>query len=368
MELNHTYNAFFSLLRAGLWNREPDGQYFPLSPEMWKRIYVLARKQTVSGIIYDGIMKLPADHFPPKNLLLEWTVLVAIVEDRNKRMNQCVGELHTLFDENRITAFLIKGQGVAALYDNPLHRICGDIDWFFPDKENFDRANRLIEKHRIKVGRDAGFSTSYVWKGFLIEHHRHLLDISNQFLSGYLRRMQQEESAHSVYLNVDGQKIVLPSPVLTHLSVNSHILKHLLAFGISIRQLCDSARVCYAYHNEEERESLKKIYNKLGIYRWMQLLNYLLVNYLGMPQEYLPFSLTPQQKAGWMMQDILQAGNFGFYGGPFSEETDEPQVKRKHVWLQLLVRFGRYVPYAPSEACWFPIMQSYSHIENYFIR
>jgi hypothetical protein len=368
MELNHTYKAFFALLRAGLWNKEPDDGCFPLTPEVWKRMYVLARKQTVAGIVYDGIMRLPVDHFPPKDLLLEWAVLVARFEDLNTKMNREAGELYALFAENRIEVFLMKGQGVAACYDNPLHRMCGDIDWSFPDKENFDRANRLIERRQIKVERDPGFSTSYAWKGFLVEHHRHLLDISNPFLSDYLRRMQQEEQLRSIYLDVDGQQIALPSPVLTHLSVNSHILKHLLAFGISVRQLCDSARVCSSYHSEEERTSLKEIYRKLGIYHWIHLLNHLLVSYLGMPEEYLPFPLIPQQKADWMMQDMLQSGNFGFYGGPFSKETDDPQVKRKHVWLQLLVRFVRYVRYAPGEACWFPVMQSYSHIKNRFIR
>jgi hypothetical protein len=329
---------------------------------------VLARKQTVVGIVYDGIMRLPTEHFPPKDLLLEWVVLVARFEDLNTRMYREASELYALFAENRIEAFLMKGQGVAACYDNPLRRMCGDIDWSFSDKENFERANRLIERKRIKVEWDAGFSTSYAWKGFLVEHHRHLLDISNPFLSRYLRRMQKKERTRYIYLDTNGEQIALPSPVLTHLSVNSHILKHLLAFGISVRQLCDSARVCSSYHSEEERKSLKEIYRKLGIYNWIQLLNHLLVHYLGMPEEYLPFPLIPKQKADWMMQDILQAGNFGFYGGPFSKETDQPQVERKYVWLQLLVRFGRYVRYAPGEACWFPVMQSYSHIKNWFIR
>jgi len=160
----------------------------------------------------------------------------------------------------------------------------------------------------------------------------------------------------------------LPSPVLTHLSVNSHILKHLLAFGISVRQLCDSARVCYTYHHKLEAESLKEIYGKLGIYRWILLLNNLLVNYLGMPEEYLLFPSALQQKADWMMKDILRGGNFGFYGGPFSKDTDEPQVERKYTVLHWLVRFGRYVRYAPWEACWFPVMQTYSRIRNWFVR
>jgi len=117
-----------------------------------------------------------------------------------------------------------------------------------------------------------------------------------------------------------------------------------------------------------EIQSLKEIYRNLGIYHWIQLLNNLLVNYLGMSAEYLPFPLKSNQKADWMMKDMLQGGSFGFYGGPFSKETDLPQLHRKHVWLHMSVRFIRYVRYAPWEACWFPLMHTYSHFKKWIAK
>jgi hypothetical protein len=368
MELDVAYQSFFALLRAGLWNREPECECFPLSPEVWKQIYRIARKQTVEGIVYSGILKLPIHCFPPRELLLKWVVLVDSIEVRNKRMNQVIGELSDLFAKNQITAFLMKGQGVAACYDNPLVRVCGDIDWSFPDKNNYNRAFRLIEKKTIKIERQAGFSACYTWRGFVIEHHQYLPDLSNPFISNYLQRVFQKEYDDSIYLDLDERKVLLVSPVLTHVSVNTHILKHLLSFGISIRQLCDSARICYTYPNHNQTDSLKKIYKKTGIYQWIQLLNNLLVKDLGMPEDCLPFPLMPKPKADRMMKDMLQSGSFGFYGGTFLKETDEPQVRRKHTWLHLLIRFFRYFPYAPYEACWFPVMHTYSHIKKLFDR
>ena len=368
MELDVTYQSFFALLRAGLWNREPEGDCFPLSPEVWQRVYKLACKQTVEGIVYDGILQLPEHYFPPKQLLLNWVVTVDSIEKKNKRMNKAIAELSDFFTKNGITAFLMKGQGIAACYHNPLHRVCGDIDLSFPDKKDFTQACRLIMENSIEIEKQAGFSVCYTWKDVLIELHQFFLDISNPFLSNYLCRLQQQEKVHSIYLEVDGRKVLLPSPVLTHVSVNTHILRHLLSFGISIRQLCDSARVCCMYHNSKELHSLKEIYGKSGIYRWIQLLNNLLVNYLGMPSTYLPFPLMSQRKADMMMKDILQSGSFGYFGGPFSKETDEPQLHRKRVWLHLSVRFFRYVRYAPYEACWFPIMHTWSHFKNWIAK
>jgi hypothetical protein len=363
MEWTATHRAFFALLRAGLWNREPDDECFPLSPEIWKQVYKLAHQQAVQGVVYDGVIHLPNHYFPPKDLLLKWVVSVDAIENRNKRMNQDAGVLYAFFKKNHITLFLMKGQGLAFCYDNPLHRVCGDMDWSFPEKKHFDLANRLIKERGIEVEMQPGFSTCYTWRGFLIEHHRRLLDISNPFSYGYLRRIQQKEYNHSIYLNVNGQRIPTPSPVLTYLSVNTHIMRHLLAFGITVRQLCDSARVCYAYHDRIEGKALKAIYDKLGIYNWIQRLNQLSVTYLGMPEEYLPFPLSPQQNVDEMMVDFLHGVDYGFYTNARSG-----RLKRKPVLFDLLVRFGRYVRYVPTEACWFPIIHGYSHIKNWFGR
>ena len=367
MEQNVTYTSFFALLRAGLWNREPEGDCFPLQPEIWKRVYMLACKQTVEGVVYDGIMKLPDHYYPPKELLLNWVVKVDSIEKRNKRMNKVVSELSEIFAQNQITAILVKGQGVASCYEEPLHRICGDVDWFFPDKQHFKRANKLFAKNGIKVEKQAKFSKAYTWRGFLIEHHCRLLDIDDPFCISYLRRLLQQEYAYAMDLNVNEQLVRLPSPLLMHVSVNAHILKHILTSGLGIRHLCDSARVCCAYPHAMETETAEKVYRKLGIYRWMQLLNHSLVNHLGMPDKYLPFPLAPPQNSEQMMQDILHSGNFGIYGGPLSKSTDAPRKNKKayYHWIERLIRYVRYVRYAPSEACWNPVIVVYSHISNW---
>ena len=367
MDQNVTYQSFFALLRAGLWNREPEGNFFPLQPEVWKRVYMLACKQTVEGIVYDGIMRLPESDYPPRDLLLNWVVRVDSIEKRNKRMNKVVSELYEIFTQNQITAYLVKGQGVASCYDEPLHRVCGDIDWFFPDKLHFNKANRLFERNGIKVEKQAKFSKAYTWRGFLIEHHCRLLDIDDPFRIPYLRKLLQREYEYSIDLNLNEQLILLPSPVLMQVSVNTHILKHLLTSGIGIRHLCDSARVCCAYPHTHETESFKMIYGKLGIYRWIQFLNNLLVNYLDVSEKYLPFPLVPQQKSEQILQDMLKSGNFGMYGGPLSKSTDVPRKKIKAYlhWIERFIRYIRYFRYAPAEACWNPVIVVYSHIRNW---
>ena len=109
-------NAFFTLLRAGLWGETPDGSCFPLQEKEWNLLYGQARKQTVEGIVYDGLLLLPDPYFPPRAVLLLWTAGVDALERRNKRMNRVIGEQNRWFEENGIEAWLLKGQGVAACY------------------------------------------------------------------------------------------------------------------------------------------------------------------------------------------------------------------------------------------------------------
>ena len=53
------------LLRQGLWDRQEDcSALFPLDEKEWNEIHSMARKQTVQGIIYDGIRLLPTEAVP----------------------------------------------------------------------------------------------------------------------------------------------------------------------------------------------------------------------------------------------------------------------------------------------------------------
>ena len=56
------YRALVCLLRAGLW-LEPQWEegVFPLKEDEWESLYVLAGKQAVQGVVWDGIRLLPPD-------------------------------------------------------------------------------------------------------------------------------------------------------------------------------------------------------------------------------------------------------------------------------------------------------------------
>lgn len=353
--MRNIYPAFFSLLRAGLWGDEPDCGWFPLEEEEWRLLYRKAREQTVEGLVYDGMMTLPVHLLPPSSLLIQWTVAIDAMERRNAGMNRTLAGLNRWFERKGVKVWLVKGQGVASCYDRPLHRQCGDIDFYFPSEGDMDKMMALLDAGGIPVERQSGKSISYWKDSFQVEQHTRLVDIHSPFLQGYIKRLIREEMSRGILWEVEGEKIVLPSPLLAHLISNTHILKHLMVVGIGLRQLCDSARICYQYREIIDGERLEQTYRKLGVYHWVQVLHHVLVEELGMPEEALPFPLSGSRNTGWMIDMIWSGGNFGIY----DERIGNPVAgkKGKRFLMQLIHRLIPQIRYAPSETFWFPLMQ-----------
>ena len=89
----------------------------------WNEVYHLAQEQTVQGVVLSGLEELRAKGIElsaPKVLLLQWIGEVQMIEQRNKEMIAFISELIEKLRRNDIYALLVKGQGVAQCYDNPL--------------------------------------------------------------------------------------------------------------------------------------------------------------------------------------------------------------------------------------------------------
>ena len=105
---NRLLQAFFLLLRQGLWNRkESTGSLFPLTPEDWKQLYEMAVKQTVQAIVYDGVRLLDKEHQPPRGMLIQWTVTIDHIERKNKQHLDTLRVLAQYFTHQAPLPFLL---------------------------------------------------------------------------------------------------------------------------------------------------------------------------------------------------------------------------------------------------------------------
>ena len=138
-------NAFFALVRAGLWANTPvhDSWFTIYDSEKveWEEVYQLAEEQSVIGLVLAGIEH--SNVKPPQELLLQWIGEVQMLEQQNKAMNQFIAELIEKLRREDIYTLLLKGQGTAQCYEKPLWRCCGDIDLFLSD-DNYKRAKEFL--------------------------------------------------------------------------------------------------------------------------------------------------------------------------------------------------------------------------------
>ncbi|WP_308763393.1 nucleotidyltransferase family protein [uncultured Bacteroides sp.] len=345
--------ALLVLLRAGLWEREvEDTSCFPLTEEEWKKVYLLSRQQTVTGVVFQGILLLAEEFLPSESLLVRWMAETDAIERKNRRMNQVLASLVQMFISIGVSPVLQKGQGVASFYEKPLWRECGDIDFYFESQQEFERASYFVRRCKLQEEKMPDQSVAYTWKGVQIEHHTRLLDLHNPFLRYYAGQLVSQYGYSHMAIGKEKElEITVPSPVLNLLLQSLHILKHALGWGIGLRQLCDLARTCYILYQEVDAAEMKKICFRLGLGRWHGLLHACLVDHLGLPMECLPYP-DRASEASPLLDIIWRGGNFGQFDAE-NLRLAVPLWKRK--W-QTACAFRRNMGfafhYAPKESFW----------------
>lgn len=164
--------AFFSLVRAGLWDTPAVVNLFRgLTPAQWQEVHRLARTQSLLAIVFDGINTLPAELHPPRPFYLQWATRTLQVEQANDHLNRMVERLDRLYYDAGLRPVLLKGQGMAACYRNPRHRQCGDIDIYI-GKEGQSQANLLLLQSGACGSGESYKHASYELYGVHIENHR----------------------------------------------------------------------------------------------------------------------------------------------------------------------------------------------------
>ena len=187
--MDRTLQAHFALLQAGLWGRYDDAaaSVFPLSAEEWERVFILARQQTVTGIAFRGLDYLPEESAPPMVVAAKWMAHADRIEQSNRIKNGTVAKLYGHFASVGVEAVLQKGQGVAAMYPEPLLRECGDIDLYFPGHDGVSDPLAGIPGAVRKKQPDN--SWSYLVDGIVVEHHADLVDIQSPRAKRYVMRL-----------------------------------------------------------------------------------------------------------------------------------------------------------------------------------
>ncbi len=105
---------FFELIRIAIGQQERL-RSTPTAEE-WKEVYDLARRQTLTGIAFCGVQRLPEEQRPPRHLLMKWYMAAEQLRRKNEQMDRRTLAVANKFAEEGFPGVVLKGQGVAQLY------------------------------------------------------------------------------------------------------------------------------------------------------------------------------------------------------------------------------------------------------------
>lgn len=293
----------FALLKGSLHNEVPQRDCsVHATQEVWHECYDIAARHGVLALAWDGLMLLPKEMHPPKNLKFQWAMNVEKYEAKYERYCRTAAGLMDFFHRNGIAAVQMKGVGLASTYNKPSHREGGDIDIFTysadTSKLSHDQANKLANELMAKQGIEVDYSHSekhsnFYFKGIPVENHKWFvnIEVNPKFLTqlnNILFKVLEPQKATLL----DGEcSIPVPSAGFNTLFLSYHTFQHFGA-GLALHHLYD-----WANHIMRNGIHIPSDITEQAFLRSIAALTHLCNKYLGtdvdislLPQDYLELS------------------------------------------------------------------------------
>lgn len=338
---------FFKLIQLGIGTRESLHLETPLPESTWKELLTLARKQAVTGIVMDGILKLPAEYLPPAPIKLKGIQQLLRIEQLNRRLNGEAVQVSEFLQAEGYACIILKGQGIAKYYPNPLHRMPGDID-IWPDAEP-----DVLRKYAHTRFPDKEWSVLHTHLPLLDEtevelHFQPSLmfnPVTNRRLLAFCRQHRSACAANRVLLEGTDRPVAVATDAFNRVYVLQHIMRHLFDEGIGLRQLMDYGLVLRKGMTPAEKKETLQTLRRLHMEGFAGAVMYVLQTVFTLEPEYL--LRTPDERKGkLLLEEILEGGNFGHYDQRGNKQNLPNKVKKR------AHKFLRVLSLAPSEAVW----------------
>ena len=331
----------FEILRSELWGTGLS--FSQLTHSEFEELMALAGEQTVTGLVGDCLIK--------NNIKLEREDALSLfakmkaIEKTNNRVNENLVSFVNFMERKGVDYIIVKGQVAGALYPNPDVRMSGDVDLYFVG-DNYEKIKGLVEQRlgkqlsKLSDGKHVEFEVNSV----VFELHEKLSRLATRKHQDYWDQMIDNAILEGTdTVTIAGKEIKTLSATYNALYIFVHLFYHMTASGVGLRQLCDWAMVLHNLNdNVNDNEKLlntkaqrDKVFNdnrtpsllregrggspiggslkELGYLKAYKAMGAFLVEYLGLPEEEFPFTLTEKDRK-WVetiKKNILKRGNFG---------------------------------------------------------
>ena len=353
------------------------------SENEWQQIYETAAKQSLVGVVLYGIEKLRAKNVElsvPRVLLLQWIGEIQVIEQQNRKLNEAAEHLTKIFKNGRLRSCVLKGQGVARMYDVR----CKKSDVRSTSAEQSSECSRVQEfkgaSGSLSLRRQPGdidlwvesgrekvlqfLKSSYLKTGTVVIHHVDTSIIDGvetevhflpSYSYNYLRYVKYKkyfkEEAKLQFDHFDEQVgFAYPTNRFNAVYLMMHIFRHVFHEGIGLRQLMDYYFVLIHLTDEERKWAYGKL-KWLGLGKVTSAVMYVMKAVFLMDDKYLLCS--PSEKTGkYLLEEIIAGGNFGKFGEQYESAHSGSSF---NLYLKNLKRLGKVYSLCPSEVLWAPI-------------
>lgn len=333
----HIVKAFFELVKVGLWGNRNLNIRIDGTTD-WQELYRLATEQSVLGLVLAGLEH--SNVKPPKDLLLQWIGEVQIMEQRNKKMNVFIAELIGKLRKNDIYTLLVKGQGIAQCYEKPLWRAAGDVDLYL-SKDNYEKAKAFLIPlaQHIEAEDKNKLHQGMTIDGWIVELHGTMYTYISRRINKVNDKVHRDIffNGNVRSWNNNGVQVFLPSANNDAIIVFNHFINHFYGEGVGLRQICDWCRLLWTYKDSLNHKVLKQRICKAGLMTEWKAFAAFAVDYLGMPEEAMPFyenELSWHRKAEKICKLVIETGNFG-------HNKDDSYKKKSSKFKSNIITFWR---------------------------
>lgn len=357
------YSLFFEFIRYIL---SPDEHAIPDMKEIdWYGLYQFSRNQAIAGIVFEGVKRLGEQGIkPPFDLLMEWVALVEQIECQNKLINKRCIEVIKEYHEAGFECCVLKGQGNAVKYPNPLSRTPGDIDLLVipsDDKCKTDDVRRAVTQYVKKMHTEnievRYYHVGYKDKGIEVEVHIMPNIMNNPFfhhrLQKWYKHRQAEQSKNIVELPEGVGAIPVPTVEFNIVFQLAHMMHHFFDEGIGLRQFIDYYYVLKTNKelNTQTAEETKSLLLYLGLWKFAGAVMYVMRELFFLDKEYMIASVD-ECRGKTLLNGVLGGGNFGRCSGLANHSVAAKYFLKTKRNLLLAIKY-------PSEALCEPVFRTW---------
>ena len=335
----------------------------------WNVFFRFAKEQTLAGIAFEGVQRLPKEQAPSKAVLMNWLMLSQALRQQNLRMNRATAYIYNKVCRAGLRCCILKGQGNALMYPDPHSRTPGDVDvWVNASRHDIRRLARMLAADgNGSIGEESRNHIEMTVNDISVELHSTPAIMNNPWhdhrMQQWLRRNADLQCSNVVPLPDDAGSVAVPTSAFNAVYQLFHLYHHYLYEGIGLRQFVDYYFVlkCLSTDSTDEHgwheglgedsptdfsEStdlgvLQRELKWLGLWKFAGAVMYVLHEVLGLPRGWMVAPMD-ERRGRLLLDEIMRGGNFGQHA---SEKRSGSMTWRHNVYrLQKDWRLMRYYP------------------------